>query len=237
MTPRKRGFTLVELNISMAFVAMLLLGIAALSLHVARLYERGMLLKDVNYIGREVMSQMRRDIAAADPSQQLIYEMKTADGQVENGRICLGSVSYVYNSVLGISKDDEDRLITQGGEPVALVRITDTNRSWCTPTAEGSIPVEISSDSFDGGDASELIERDEFATISVHHIDINLLRAPGTPERLALYNLDVRLGTSNTNAIDLSTGTCLPPSVSTIDFNTCYVVDYATIIRAGGLRL
>lgn len=228
MTPKRRGFTLVELNLSMIFVALLLIGIAALTMHVSRLYQRGILLKDVNYIGREVMSQMRSDIAMADPSS--FQHVITPD---RGGRICLGNVSYLYNTALGLQANDSQTIRKGSGAsapPIALVRVNDPSRAWCMSSPLAFNIPDTSFATVSTLAATELIPRDQFATIAVHHINLPIPTA--SSDKLALHQLSVRLGTSNLAAIDGDT--CRPPSESSSDFEACYVVDYTTVIRTGG---
>ena len=43
----RRGFTLIELMLAIAFISMLLLAIAAVGIQVGRIYTRGIVLRDV----------------------------------------------------------------------------------------------------------------------------------------------------------------------------------------------
>ena len=52
----RRGFTLIELMLAIAFISMLLLAIAAVGIQVGRIYTRGIVLRDVNQAGREYLT-------------------------------------------------------------------------------------------------------------------------------------------------------------------------------------
>lgn len=234
----------MELNLSMAFVALLLLGIAALTMHAGRLYQRGMLLKDINYVGREVTSQLQRDLAASDPSQ-LMQRTTMHNGAVHSGRICLGNISYLYNTAVGVSDNNRTRLIVRGdgssGAPrIALARVSDPERRWCD-TSLGPLPSHIPEANFATGGASgdtatELISRDELALVSIHQFGLTIRHDPRTagdaPTKYAIVNL--WLGTSKISAFDAAGTTCRPPADNQSDFNHCFVTEYSTIIRVGG---
>ena len=62
---RKTGFTLIELSFSIAFIAVLLIAIAAITSNMIATYRRGLLLKQVNNYGTELVSDFRKSIANA----------------------------------------------------------------------------------------------------------------------------------------------------------------------------
>lgn len=245
MTRRRKGFTILELNLSMIFVALLLLGIAALSIHVTRIYQRGVLLKDVNYVGREIMGQLRRDIASAD-STRVMTRVTNHAGQIQSGRICLGDVSYLYNTPVGLQNNIRARLIVRGNglsdaPRISLARVTDPDRRWCdlAVNPSGQLPTHITETHFTAGtnelSATELISRDRFALVSVHRMALTMRRDPRTTDSSAQYaQLNLWLGTSDLSAIDATGQSCRPPSDNSSDFSHCFVTDYSTIIRVGG---
>lgn len=61
----KKGFTLVELALALAFVAVLLLTIAYLTIHVTTVYEKGLAMKAVNSVGKELVDDFSRAISAS----------------------------------------------------------------------------------------------------------------------------------------------------------------------------
>lgn len=217
----RRGFTLVELNIAMAFVAVLLLMVAAMTIHISRLYERGVTVKTINQAGREVMSQLRTDISVAQPDKTQFIELS------QTGRLCLGEVSYLYNRAEGLNTESTNNLFRRGTQPIRLVRVLDSNASWCE--LNGSVPVlgtSIPDNLFSGGTAAELLVRDEFVPIALHNM---AFQATGTNQ--PLYQLSLLLGTNQPGTFDGES--CRPPTDNLANFNQCFVVDFATIIRAG----
>lgn len=55
---QEQGFTLVELSLSMAFIAMLLLGIALLTIQISAIYNKGLTMRSVNESGRLIAKDM-----------------------------------------------------------------------------------------------------------------------------------------------------------------------------------
>ncbi len=64
------GFTIVELSIAIAFVAILLVTIAFLIIHLISLYQKGLSLKTVNTAGQNITDHISRALTAS-PSEKL----------------------------------------------------------------------------------------------------------------------------------------------------------------------
>lgn len=80
---KKPGFTLIELTLALVFVSMLLLSISWLTIHITSTYEKGLAIKAVNSVGKELIDDFSRSIAAspAMPVDSLcgsIYPYSTA---------------------------------------------------------------------------------------------------------------------------------------------------------------
>lgn len=60
-----KGFTLVELSLATAFVAILLLVIAYLILNISTIYQKGMAIKSINSAGRQIVDDLNRSIIAS----------------------------------------------------------------------------------------------------------------------------------------------------------------------------
>ena len=56
-----RGFTLVELLLAMAGVAVLLISITVTTIQLTNMYHKGITIKSINQSGREVGDLIRRD--------------------------------------------------------------------------------------------------------------------------------------------------------------------------------
>lgn len=216
---RKKGFTLVELNLAVFFVALLLLGVAMTTIHISKIYQRGSTVKMINQLGREINGQLRRDIATAKK-----IELKTA---ANTGRICLGDISYIYNEA-GASSG----LITRPGgtEQVYLVRVNDPGASWCDDSS-GTLRTTLEpSDTY-----TELLTNDVIP-LAIHNLAISEHSPVGTIEAVKqkLFLLTMELGTNEAGTT--GGGKCLPPSDNEANFDNCFIAEFETVIRAGEVR-
>lgn len=80
------GFTLIELLLSMTGIAFLLLFVVFGVLHVTGLYTKGIAVRNINQIGRQIMEDVSRDIRYGG-----VVRQTTAN------RLCVGDKSYVWN--------------------------------------------------------------------------------------------------------------------------------------------
>lgn len=62
---RATGFTLIELSFSIVFIAMLLIAIATITTNMIATYRRGLILKQVNNYGTELVNDFKKSVANA----------------------------------------------------------------------------------------------------------------------------------------------------------------------------
>lgn len=121
----RRGFTMVELSIAMAFIAALLISIAVITTNIITIYQKGMTLKAVNSVGRGLIDELTTaintapsvdttslcnslagdDAAAckADNAFKYVYQATyNSSGQQYNGIFCTGYYSYIWNTYYGV---------------------------------------------------------------------------------------------------------------------------------------
>jgi hypothetical protein len=65
---QSKGFTLVELMLSMAFVSLLLLAIALLVIQISNMYNKGLTLRAVNESGQLIASDLQETLNTSVPS-------------------------------------------------------------------------------------------------------------------------------------------------------------------------
>ena len=58
----KKGFTMVELSLALVFISVLLLSIGILTIHITSTYEKGLAMKAVNSVGKELIDDFTRAI-------------------------------------------------------------------------------------------------------------------------------------------------------------------------------
>lgn len=133
----KKGFTIVELMLAMAFLATMLVGIASLVMRITSIYQKGLAIRSVNANGREIVSDLTRTISASRVTVSINPEVPS-DGKIEQthidearadyyvstatsaakgnrqmgGVFCTGDYSYIWNTAdnLRIVRGTNDRL-------------------------------------------------------------------------------------------------------------------------------
>ena len=117
---KKKAFTIIELMLAMAFLGTMLVGIASLTMRITNIYQKGLALRSINSIGREIISDLTRtingsrvdiDINPTVPnSLQVDYQQinearadyfistSDTDDRQLGGVFCTGDYSYVWNT-------------------------------------------------------------------------------------------------------------------------------------------
>lgn len=231
MRRNRQGFTLVELAIAIAFIAILLVAVTTVALGIGRTYQRGITLRDVNQAGREVMEVMQQDLAAANTKSMVVVQ-RPIGKDVETVRICTGTVSYLINLATALNKKD-GQLIRTGSTsaslPARLVRVSDLGGVNCQ-LKDGTYPMVVQ-----GLHAQDLLADGE-NSLAVHRIDVKglfKLNAASEEEQAQLYELSLVLGTHRAGTVNTETSRCEAPQSSQSDFEYCAVYEFKTVVRAG----
>ena len=123
---RQRGFTLIEVTMAMIFVAFIIFILAAVTVNIIRSYNRGVWLSRINLAGQ----QLNMDIG-----EKARYSTAAVVDK-DNRRLCVGGVSYLWNTEADIDKDIDkngnnlNRL--DDGQVFSLVRVDDPNAEYCS---------------------------------------------------------------------------------------------------------
>ncbi len=144
-----RGFTLVELMIAMAFIAMLLLAIAMLVIQIGGTYNKGVTMKSVNQAGRAITEDMRRTIAASKPFDATVV----AHYNDAAGRLCTGTYSYIWNKGSLASPANEYAAGPHSATPIRFVKVIDNGAGYCADPTKDIV----------FGDATELLSENNLA--------------------------------------------------------------------------
>lgn len=121
----KKGFTLVELSIALAFIGALLISIAMILINILAIYQKGLTLKSVDSVGRGLIDELTSAINTA-PSvdttslcnslanydaesiakcekdhafSYIFHASQNERGEQYNGIFCTGFYSYIWNTV------------------------------------------------------------------------------------------------------------------------------------------
>lgn len=62
---QKKAFTIIELMLAMSFLGTMLLGIASLIMQITNIYQKGLAIRGVNTVGREIISDLTRTVQAS----------------------------------------------------------------------------------------------------------------------------------------------------------------------------
>lgn len=123
----RKAFTIIELMLAMAFLGTMLLGIASLVMQITNIYQKGLAIRGINTVGREIISDLTRTVAGSrvevdinPPSgkseigiqdvvaarAQYFVEKTTKNSSNKTvqagGAFCTGSYSYVWNTAENI---------------------------------------------------------------------------------------------------------------------------------------
>ena len=229
MTNRKsrNGFTLIELTLVMAFLATLLLAILLTTLQMGKLYTKGVTNRTINQIGRDLSDTMRRDFLVAS-TDRIVITTSTGAGNATSGRLCLGSVSYIWNTAGLLDPDNHSAKITKSSNPVVFERVVDASNQLCAIQGGGgyviAVPPAMQSTNLLAGDGRSL---------AVYNFTTTKLASDG---KNGLYELKITVGTNDpgTTQADGQSAQCKPPSDNSSDFNYCSVADFDIIVRTGG---
>ena len=226
MNQRSKGFTMIELMLAMAFVSVLLLAIAMLTVHISNIYNKGITLQAVNQAGQAVTTDMQRTLGSSTP-----FALNTTppaphlvDGTY-GGRLCLGSVSYVWNYATAFqSPGSPPNTYTDGSSPPRFARVIDTSASLCSGTAPINKATQSVTDLLAEGD------RD----LMVHTFTIDKITPTPDTNNQALYHINIVIGTSGKQgAINTSNYTCEPPNTGDGYETYCAVNQFDFVVRAG----
>lgn len=121
----KKGFTILELALAMAFLSFLLLAIGMVTIQVAQIYQKGIAIKNVNSVSRELTEEFNQTISASryQPPAETettgfkynVYFEQTKNielGGVSkevpiNGAFCTGRYSYIWNTGYALNSDNK----------------------------------------------------------------------------------------------------------------------------------
>lgn len=242
----KRGFTMIEMMLSMTFISFLMITIALTAINMARTYQRGVTLSQINSAGRAIITDMQRTV-----SQAPITIGQTTVPSTSNS-ICFGSYSYVWNSGYDIATKQASSLIhytgvtytMNGNNVVRLAKVYDPTNLMCSRTPT-SVPVI---------NATELLPSDSSSGTAYNGVAIQganggsgggagiiakQLDAADNSTTQALYQVTLIVGTNDPTALSGGSGfaaapSCQPPNSSTSSLEYCAVNRFSFLIRAGG---
>jgi len=224
----KKGFTLIELMLSMTFIAILLVAIALTTIQISTIYTKGITLREVDQAGRSLSDELQRNISSSvpfdvtpkkdDSPATATSKYVVRDGV--GGRLCLGRYTYAWNygKVLGTSSVYNK--YTDGTE-IRFVKVTDPGGVLCATPAL-NIQKADSKDLLTSGDRDLVVHA---FTITKTSSDEEIGQA--------LYAISVTIGTNDRQQLTTNDTSCKPPSEGVGDESYCSVNQFDIIARAG----
>lgn len=217
------GFTIIELMLSMMFIATLMLAIAVTTLQISTIYNKGITLREVDQAGRSVSASLQRSIATTAPFDVTPSTAAPSTSQyvkrTDGGRLCLGGYSYAWTYGRFISSPSLNKY-TSGGA-VRFAKIPDTGGALCQGNPGPINPAG----------ASELLSNGD-RNLVVHSVTVT----PGASDPTtgqALYIISLVIGTADTTQLMTGDASCKPPKDLAGMESYCSVNRFDIIARAG----
>lgn len=209
MNHNTRGFTLVELMLSMTFISVMLIAIALCIMQIATIYTRGETMRQVNQAARVLAVDMQDTLASSSMST-------INQPAINEGRLCTGRYSYVWNTP---TTNNNYQVASDG--IIRFVRVNDAGGTLCSNLASPVIKAN----------ATELLEESD-RSLLVRSFSIGPA-AEDAAIGQRLYVISVMLGTNNLAAIDAASDTCRPPGDAESDLSYCAVNEFTITVRTG----
>lgn len=218
-----QGFTIIELMLSMTFLAMLMLVIALTTMQIGNIYNKGVTLREVDQAGRSVSASLQRSIAASVPFNAAPSNSAPSSSQYivrsDGGRLCLGNYTYAWTYGKYITSGTLNKYI--GGKIVRFARIADPGAMLCQGSP-GTIDPAKATELLASGDRDLVVQSFSIAQTATE---------AATGE--ALYAISMIIGTSDTTQLTGDKSSCKPPSSLAGAENYCSVNRFDIIAHAG----
>ncbi len=226
----RKGFTLIELMLAMAFLSVLLLAIALTVIQIGKIYNRGITLTEVDQAARSISDELTRGVSSSQAFTLSTNYVTTSAG----GRLCLGQYSYIWNYGKALQSGDQNLVgydSPAGKSPIHFIKLPDAAGLYCAKT--NGVPTYKNIRVADTNAPIELLQAGD-RTLAIHQFSITSgtnAQDPVTGQQL--YSLSFTLGTSEVTALNASQSACLPPSDPNSDFSYCTVQQFSLVVRAG----
>jgi len=187
-----RGFTMVELIVSMTFIAVLLLSIATLTLEMTGIFNKGITIRESNQAGQFISSEVQRALNQTYSNEVELGAVGLPVGALTpiGGRLCVGSTVYAWNYPDDDGKfpDTTSAINTVGSSTdVRFVKFAGVADTYCVEKPGGGwekLP----------GSSKELLGSGN-ANIALHSFSITSSDVEGDATQ-KIYKVDMIIGTT-----------------------------------------
>ncbi len=227
---REEGFTLIELMLSMAFVSVLLVAVAMLTIQIGAIFNRGITMKEVNQAGITVSEDIRRSIASGDA--QLIRAVSDTNDGLD--LLCTGTFTYIAND----PEVNEGIRYSNNNETVRFAKVKDAGGGMCDDVQKlFTDNLDESATELLGNSDRDLVVRN--LTISPTNEEING-DADATYDKgqgRMLYLVSLSIGTGSGGELsDETIQKCLPPSDVNSGAEYCAINQFSFAARVGNTK-
>ena len=261
-TKAKNGFTLIELTLSIAFIGVLLLGIATLIMHLSSMYQKGLSIRAVNSTGQQIIEDIERavngasyivdvskidtngdgyidDIESKEALSEYFFEViDSSDNTQLYGAFCIANYTYIWNTAKSIEAGTG---ITINGKKYRMARFPDPAHAQCNAEVDGTVAHAAGAENVDispvmATEPVELINKDE---IDLALYDFSILPATQSiATKQAFVSATFILATLKGGVNIKANGDfCQGSSVTEYndyDFDYCAVNKFNFSVRTGG---
>lgn len=132
MTSKVRGFTLIELMLSMAYLSILLVMIGMLTMQITNIYTKGVTMRTVNQSGADIVDDITTTLNQALPTNVQFVSMKSG-ATVVGGRLCTGISTYAWNYSTAINRSliGANTYTNKSSYNVRFVKVPDGGNTLC----------------------------------------------------------------------------------------------------------
>jgi len=240
--PNKEGFTLVELLLAMTFISVLLLTIALTIIQIATIYNKGILLKELNQVSRTLNDELDTAMRSSTTFSELPARSRYVNDPSWGGRMCLGQYSYIWNYGTALSAVNTNRNQYSGPNTVGnsvfdrqsgttryeitFVKVPDFGGAYCVRNL-----VTMRYPNINPVGAVELMRTGDHS-LAIH--SLSLVSAATAKDALSAqqtYKVTYTLGTSNISALNNTQTACKAPNIAGADFNYCSIQQFTIVTR------
>lgn len=238
------GFTLVELTLSMGFVAALLLAVVLTVIQIGNIYNKGIVLKAVDQVGRFLSNDIKNTISQSTsfsvvaapiplPIPNTIdykyIKQKDGLGHDVGGRLCMGKYSYVWNYGKAINKSYSGLNKNDSGETIRFVKVVDDTGYYCKETAPGVYH------NINTSQSTELLKSGDYQT-AIHSFNITEVVPMDPKTKQTIYKVSFLLGTNDNESIQDTYQDCKTPKQSSEqDSSYCALNYFQLLVRSGNI--
>lgn len=226
-TNTKQGFTLIELMLAISFVGVLLITMLVAIIHVTGVYSKGMTIKSINQVGRDLGSAITRDAAGlASVANPIVQPDEQGAGSL--GRLCLGSFSYVWSPAAKLSDGSAVKYMDATDTSIVLARVPDSGGSYCRKLASDQYRTDV-----EKAQSTEILSAEQ-GDYALHAASLQQIPATGAASSAeVLYDIRYTIGTNDVGSIDTADQSCKAPDDAQNNFNFCSVNTFEIMVRAG----